>query len=64
MLVFDVSFNAIQDDDERIFFQSLPTSFSLEDEEVDRLREIAGILLRQSPVYQAVLDQVGAEHIP
>jgi NTE family protein len=64
MLVFDVSFNAIQDDDERIFFQSLPTSFSLEDEEVDRLREIAGVLLRQSPVYQQVIEGIGAERIP
>ena len=64
MLVFDVSFNAIKDEKERLYFQSLPTSFVLEDEEVDRLRDIAGVLLRQSPVYQEVLDQIGAKPIP
>jgi len=64
MLVFDVSFNAIRDKDERLYFQSLPTSFTLEDDQVDRLRDIAGVLLRQSPVYQEVLDQIGAERRP
>jgi NTE family protein len=64
MLVFDVSFNAIKDKNDRLFFQSLPTSFSLKDEEVDRLRDIAGVLLRQSPVYQKVLDQIGAKPVP
>jgi NTE family protein len=64
MLVFDVSFNAIRDDDERLYFQSLPTSFSLPAEAVDRLRDIGGVLLRQSPVYQQVLDQIGAERMP
>jgi NTE family protein len=64
MLVFDVSFSAIKDDNERLYFQSLPTSFVLEDEQVDRLREIAGVLLRQSPIYQEVLDQIGAKQVP
>jgi NTE family protein len=60
MLVFDISFRAIDDDAERRYFQSLPTSFSLPDEAVDRLREIGGVLLRQSPVYQEILDRIGA----
>jgi NTE family protein len=64
MLVFDVSFNAIKDDVERLYFQSLPTSFKLEDEQVDKLRDIAGVLLRQSPIYQEVLDQIGAKRTP
>ena len=64
MLVFDVSFNAIEDDEERVYFQSLPTSFSLPDEDVDRLRDIGGTLLRQSPVYQEVLDVIAAEPLP
>ena len=34
----------------------LPTSFVLDEEQVDRLTEIGGILLRQSPVYQEILD--------
>ena len=61
MLVFDVSFNAIEDDDERLYFQNLPTSFTLEDEQVDRLRDIASDLLRHSPTYQDVLDEIGAK---
>lgn len=61
MLVFDVSFNAIEDDNERLYFQNLPTSFTLEDEQVDRLRDIASDLLRQSPTYQDVLDEIGAK---
>jgi NTE family protein len=64
MFVFDVSFNAIEDEDDRLYFQSLPTSFSLEDEQVDRLREIGGILLRQSPIYQQLLEQIGAHVTP
>ena len=63
MLVFDVSFNAIEDETERLYFQKLPTSFSLSDNEVDRLRDIAGVLLRQSPTYQKVLDLIGAEPV-
>ena len=46
MLVFDVSFNAIRDDNERLYFQSLPTSFKLPDDAIDRLRDIAGFLNR------------------
>ena len=63
MLVFDVSFNAIKDPEDRLYFQSLPTSFSLDDEQVDRLRDIAGVLLRQSPVYQEILEEIGAEPV-
>jgi NTE family protein len=39
---------------------NLPTSFVLKHEEVDRLREVAGELLRQSPEYQVILRDVGA----
>jgi len=64
MLVFDVSFDAIRDADNRTYFQNLPTSFVLPDEAVDRLREVAGELMRQSPLYQEILDQIGAERLP
>jgi hypothetical protein len=39
---------------------NLPTSFVLEEEEVDRLVEVGGRLLRQSPVYQELLGQLNA----
>ena len=64
MVAFDISFDGIVDEDERSYFQSLPTSFSLPDEAVDRLREIAGRLLRQSPGFQRVLAEWGASAEP
>jgi len=64
MLVFDVSFAAIEDVEERKYFQSLATSFVLPDEAVDRLREVGGELLRQSPVFQEVLERIGAKSLP
>ena len=64
MLVFDVNFDSIPDTEERDYFQNLPTSFVLPPEAVDRLREIAGELLHQNPVFEQVLDQIGAERLP
>jgi NTE family protein len=56
--VMDVNFENLSDPEERTYFMNLPTSFVLEDEEVDRLREVGGRLLRQSPVYQELLGQL------
>ena len=57
----EVSFDGIADATERKYFYELPTSFALEDEQVDRLREIAGRLLRESPAFRkALLDLGGA----
>jgi NTE family protein len=56
--VMDISFETIEDSEERAFFMSLPTSFVLEDEEVDRLREIAARLMNQSPAYQRILEEI------
>ena len=38
---------------------NLPTSFVLQPEEVDRLREVAGRLLRESVEYQELVRQFG-----
>lgn len=59
--VLDVSFDAIKDTGERSYFMNLPTSFVLPAEDIDRLREVAGRLLRQSPDYEKVLQQFGGE---
>ena len=40
----DINFDAIADPDEKRYFRNLPTSFALTDEQVDRLREMAGRL--------------------
>jgi len=58
--VLDVNFENLSDREERNYFMNLPTSFVLEDEEVDRLREVAGRLLRQSPVYRELIEELGA----
>ena len=43
----------------RTYFMNLPTSFVLPPEDVDRLRDVAGELLRQSADYQAVINNFG-----
>ncbi len=57
--VLDVSFDAIKDPEERSHFMNLPTSFVLEPEEVDGLRQVAGRLLRGSPRYEAIVRELG-----
>ena len=61
--VMDVSFDKVQDPQDREYFMSLPTSFVLEPEAVDRLVEVAGELMRQSPVYQDILETIDARRI-
>ena len=58
--LIEVSFEGIADPKERRYFYELPTSFALEDEQVDRLRQIAGRLLRDSPEFRKVLQELGA----
>ncbi|MET0543108.1 MAG: patatin-like phospholipase family protein [Variovorax sp.] len=54
----DVSFDAIENIDERKYFQNLPTSFVLPDDAVDRLRALGGQLLRQSPTYRDLMRRL------
>ena len=56
----DINFDTITDLEEKRYFRNLPTSFVLTDEQVDRLREMAGRLLRQSPDFQRLLHDLGA----
>jgi len=57
--VIDVSFAAIRDPDDKRYFMNLPTSFYLPAEDIDRLRDVAGELMRQSPEYQSVVREMG-----
>ena len=57
--VVNVSFDTIKEAKERAYFMNLPTSFVLPPEDVDRLRDVAGVLLRQSADYQTVLHGFG-----
>jgi NTE family protein len=54
----EVDFNDIPDEKERKYFLELPTSFKLDDEQVDNLQEIAGRLMKQSEEYQKLLRDV------
>jgi NTE family protein len=57
--VIDVSFDAIRDTQQREQFMNLPTSFVLPPQEIDRLRDMAGQLMRESPAYQGLVRQMG-----
>jgi len=55
----DVSFERIADPERRRRFMSLPTSFVLSPADVDALREVAGELLRENPVYRKLVRDLG-----
>jgi hypothetical protein len=57
--VLNVSFDAIRDPKERAYFMELPTSFVLPPEEVDRLRDMAGQLMRESEDYEKIVQSLG-----
>ena len=60
----EVSFDAIRDEEERRYFNNLPTSFHLQAEAVDRLREAGRRLLRESAVFQELLGRTGRHADP
>ncbi len=55
----DVSFAALADKAEVDFLNRQPTSFTLPDEAVDRLRAAAGRIIRDSPDFQRLLKDAG-----
>lgn len=57
----EVSFDDIQDGEERNCVESLPTAFKLPPEAVRRVRAVAGKLLNQSEGYRALLRDLEAE---
>jgi NTE family protein len=59
VFAINIGFEQIADPKERNYFMSLPTSFVLKPEEVDRLRAIAATLLHQSEEYQRLLKDLG-----
>jgi NTE family protein len=56
--VVEVSFDLLEDEEERTYFKRLPTSFKLSEEQVDRLIEVGQRLLRQSPDMQSLLEEL------
>jgi len=50
-----VTFDSLKDPAERLYFKRVKTSLTLPKEQVDRLREVAGRLLREAPGFQRLL---------
>jgi len=53
--VIHITFASIADEEEREFFENLPTSLQLEPETVDRVIKKAGVLLYQSEPFQKLI---------
>lgn len=57
-MLIEVSFDDLESEAERAYFNALPTSFNLPAEDIDRLREAGARLLRNSPDYQRLLREL------
>ena len=60
----DVSFAALKGDPEFEYLNSLPTSFRLPDEAVDRLRAAAGRIIMESPDFKRLIKDAGLKITP
>jgi NTE family protein len=58
LYAIDVSFEANPDLAEREYLNSMPTSFALSDEQVDRLRAAAGAAMRESSEFKRLLHDL------
>ena len=59
--VAQVTFENLQDPAERLYFKQVKTRLQLPKEQVDKVREVAGRLLREAPAYQRLLNDLKAE---
>jgi NTE family protein len=59
-----LGFIDIEEPERRSFFNSIPTSFSLTEEQVDSLIEAGHELLRNNPDYQRLLADLGGAQMP
>jgi NTE family protein len=50
-----VTFDSLKDPDERLYFTQVKTRLALPKEQVDKLREVGGRLLRETPAFQRLL---------
>ena len=57
--IIQVGFEALPDMEERRYFQNIPTTLSLPDDTVDRLREVAGRILYASDPFQKLVRDLG-----
>ncbi len=56
-----VTFDNLKDPAERLYFKQVKTRLTLPKDQVDRLREVAGRLLREAPAFKRLLADLEAE---
>ena len=56
--LIEISFDDLPNEEERAYFNALPTSFNLPTEAIDRLREVGARQLRESPEFQRLLREL------
>lgn len=61
--VVNVAFSEVKDPNERAYLYNLPTSFSLEPEQVDRLRSSARDIVLNSPIFKQLLQDANDQII-
>ncbi len=59
-----VTFDSLKDPTERLYFKQVKTSLTLPKDQVDRLRDVAGRLLREAPAFQRLLFDLQASSTP
>ena len=55
-----VTFESLKDPAERRYFSEVKTSLTLPKEQVDRLREVGGRLLREAPAFRRLVVDLNA----
>jgi NTE family protein len=55
-----VTFDNLKDPEERLYFKRVKTRLQLPREQVDKVREVAGRLLREAPAFKRLLDDLNA----
>ena len=56
-----VTFENLKDPAERLYFKQVKTRLQLPKEQIDKVREVAGRLLREAPAYQRLLADLATE---
>jgi NTE family protein len=56
-----VTFENLKDPAERLYFKQVKTRLQLPKEQIDKVREVAGRLLREAPAFQRLLTDLNAE---
>ncbi|MEN8779568.1 MAG: patatin-like phospholipase family protein [Desulfobacterales bacterium] len=64
IFIIEVGFEALKDTEERNYFSSVPTTLNLPEEQVDRLRAVAGKILFSAPDFKRLVHELGGRLPP